>query len=61
MAYAAYVVYRMTDSKFFERIDKTITDIMYGVITSYHTSYHNSYGLFTPQFPSLQSPAYLTA
>ena len=46
----------MTDSKFFETIDKTITDIMHGVITSYHTSY----GLFTPQFPSLQSPAHLT-
>ena len=49
----------MTDSTFFEIIDKTITDIMHGVITSYHTSYHLSYSLFIPQFPSLQSPAHL--
>ena len=51
----------MTDTKFFETIDKTIADIMRGVTTSYHTSYHISYGLFTPQFPSVQSPAHLTA
>ena len=51
----------MTDLKLLDTIDKTITDIMHGVITSYHTSYHISYGLFTPQFPSLQSPAHLMA